>query len=171
MNWKSKQSRKLYQIAVAFVALVVFVGASIPVCICRCACDCECAVTDTGCCGAGRLQHGCSQSCCNPSNMASCCCSIAKKTAASGNCCGQSATECCNANNCECSCCCYCNCSLDDVFLPPSEPQLDHIKFHSQPYGIHDVYSLRPTRLHHIVSPPILLTSLRLHAILSVWLN
>ena len=169
MNWKSKQSRKLYQIAVAFVALVVFVGASIPVCICRCACDCECAVTDTGCCGA--VQNGCSQSCCNPSNMASCCCSIAKETAASGNCCGQSATECCNANNCECSCCCYCNCSLDDVFLPPSEPQFDHIKFHSQPYGIHDVYSLRPTRLHHIVSPPILLTSLRLHAILSVWLN
>lgn len=157
MICKSNLIRTLFQTFatfVALIALVALVAASIPTCISCCSCDSTCA--NATCCGAS--NDCCEGTCCN-SSATSCCCTLAETSAASDTC------------ECDCCCCCFYSYLTCDFIPPPTKPQLDDCESVPQLCRIHEVYPILPTRLSCEVPPPIIFSSLRLHAMLSVWLN
>lgn len=135
------------------VLVLAHFGSSFPLCICNC-CESHCC-SGAACCQSDKDSACCEASCCSTASQSCCCASTSEH----------------DSTGCECGCC-FCFCDFETNFLKAKETRLETSSGLSGLYdNLLEIYSLKPDESYFNIPKHVCSTPLRLHAILSVWLN
>ena len=152
-------SAKRFCVAVVLSLAIVFI--SLPISVCSCSCD-------SGCCST---VDGANQCCCcstqseeSSSVSQSCCCTTLIVATPKSNC-----SDCCDCgDDCECNC----DCEIQ-MWLPPAVAKTVVVDSEALPLArLAPIYELKPeTRVIDLTAHVVQVSTIRVHALCSVWLN